>query len=183
MSSVILDAMESADHISNVINHITKEKAEEIFHYKLKDMKILPCRSCGACGFKSPGKCVIKDDAHEILRAIANCNHIIMLTPIKFGGHSSCLKKVVDKFMNLSLPTYTVKKGHLLHPARYDVKNIIGIGVYEKNSKEQEESFKRLIENNAFNLQYPFKALTLESQGNIEEIKVKIDHLFMEVYS
>jgi hypothetical protein len=104
-----------------------------------------------------------------------------MLTNIRFGGYSSTLKKAVDKFMSLCLPTYTVKNGHLLHPTRYGSKLIVGIGVQGGNSKDQEECFRKLVENNAFNLQSEYKSLILKHSDDMQYMKEEISALLREV--
>ncbi len=176
MKFVILDAMENENSISSLLINLLQEKGE-VTIFKVVDMSISPCRSCGSCGFKSPGKCIVDDDIHEILKAIAKCDAFIMLTPIRFGGYPSCLKKVVDKFMLLALPSFIVKNGHLLHPARYDTKTLVGIGISDGNSGEQEESFKNLVANNALNVQYPHKALVLRSEDSIEKKHHELKYL------
>lgn len=181
MSAVILDAMERESNITKILKEIYKDIGEDMDYFVLRDKNILPCRSCGACGYKSPGKCVFKDDMHEILRAIAKGSTIILLTPIKFGGYPSCLKKAVDKFMSLSLPLYTVKHGHLLHPPRYGEKSLVGIGVYDGSSKAQEESFKKLVENNALNMHSSHKEIILRSSEDMEKVKNHIKSMLREV--
>ena len=181
MSVVILDAMDREDRLLNILKNMLEEKGEEIHDFKLVDKKIAPCRSCGSCAFITPGKCVINDDMHEILRATAKCRTIILLTPIRFGGYPSSLKKAMDKIALLVLPSYTVKKGHLLHPPRYGSKALLGIGVLDRITDEQETSFKRLVGNNALNLQFPYKALVLKSTENIDSIKNEMNHAIEEV--
>ncbi|MCX8130883.1 MAG: NAD(P)H-dependent oxidoreductase [Clostridia bacterium] len=181
MSIVILDAMESENYISEALVETIRDRGIEPLHFKLENMEILQCRSCGACSFKSPGKCIVKDDMHDILREIAKCSVLIMLTPIRFGGYSSNLKKAADKLMHLCLPTYTVKYGHLLHPARYGTKFMLGIGVYAGNSKDEESSYKRLVENNALNVQYKHKAIVLKQSEDIAEVKEKVACTLREV--
>lgn len=181
MSIVILDAMEGKNDISTILKGKLREADKGLAYFKLEEMNILPCRSCGACGYKSPGKCVVNDDCHEILRAIARGNMLVMITPVRFGGYSSALKKAVDKFMNLCLPSYTVKHGHLLHPARYGNKLIVAVGVNEGNSREREASFKRLAENNALNLQASCRTLVLNSSEGMELVEQEISRLFKEV--
>ena len=175
MSIVILDAMEKGSFISKAVVDKCRENGRDISLFELEDMNILPCRSCGACEYKSPGKCVIKDDMHDILRVIAKGSTLIMLTPIRFGGYSSCLKKAVDKFMNLCYPLYTVKHGHLLHSARYGEKKLIAIGAYDGDCMDQEDSFKKLVENNALNLQYEHKSIIIKFSEDIMKIKQKIN--------
>lgn len=181
MSIVILDAMEGGNNISSSLKEVLADTGNETISFELKNMNILPCRSCGACGFKSPGRCVLQDDSHEVLKAIARCSIFIMLTPIRFGGYNSTLKKVVDKFMSLALPAYTVKNGHLIHPARYGSKCIMGIGVYDGSSRDQETCFRRIVENNAFNLQSSYRTLILRQSYDVEKLKQEISGLLKEV--
>ncbi|MFZ5944978.1 MAG: flavodoxin family protein [Bacillota bacterium] len=180
MSIVILDAMVNDTAVSNIAKEIMGELRGEKTLFNLKDMNILPCRSCGGCSFKSPGKCVVQDEMHGIMGAIAKCHTIIMVTPIRFGGYPSILKKAVDKFMNLCLPTYTVQDGHLLHPPRYGNKALIVIGI-SNGKREQEISFTKLVENNALNLQYASKAVILKETDDLEAIKERISNVLKEV--
>lgn len=181
MSIVLLDALKGVSNISVKLKEKLMQADKGSSYFKLENMNILPCRSCGACGYKSPGRCVLKDDSHEILEAIARGSMLVMLSPIRFGGYNSTMKKAVDKFMSLCLPSYTVEHGHLLHPARYGSKSIVGIGINEGCSEEQEESFRRLVENNAFNLQYPYRTLIIRSSESMEFVEQEITSLFGEV--
>lgn len=181
MSLVILDAMEKENGISDLLERVLKEGREKVSHFKLKDMNILHCRACEGCAFKSPGKCIFNDDMHHILRALARCSTIIILTPIKFGGYPSRLKKAIDKIALLALPSYIVKDGRLLHPSRYGFKTLVGIGVTEKEVPGQEESFKRLVENNAVNLQYACKTLVLKASEDRLKIEQELEKLMGNV--
>lgn len=169
---VVLDAMEKESGVTKVLSELLERNEETYSWLKLKDFKVLPCRSCGACGFKTPGRCVLEDDFETLIKEVVKSKVIILLTPIRFGGYPSELKKVMDRFMVLGLPLYVVKKGHLLHPMRYDIKSLFGIGISESSNLEQEESFKDLVENNALNMMLSFKALTF----NAKEDSSKINH-------
>lgn len=181
MSFVILDAMKNENNISSTLDRILKEKEQNACHFKLRDMNIIHCRSCGACGYKSPGKCVFKDDMHEVLRAAARCSTLVMLTPVRFGGYTSELKKAVDKIALMALPSYTVKYGHILHPSRYGHKILLGIGVVERELKEQEESFKRLIDANALNLQYMQKTLIIRMSNEGLKLEQEIRKIVEDI--
>jgi len=104
MSSVILDSFEGEHFIGATLKQLLDEKGVASTYFKLKDMNILPCRSCGSCGLKTPGKCVIDDDMPKIMKAIATSSLYVMLTPIRFGGYSSQLKKAVDRTMSMGFP-------------------------------------------------------------------------------
>lgn len=183
VSVVIFDAGESESPIENILKRRLEQNDKEIYYFTLKDMNILPCRSCGACSFKSPGKCVFDDDIHTILRAFARSNLVIMITPIRFGGYCSQLKKAVDKFAAMGLPLYFVKEGRLLHPLRYDSKPIVVIGVNEKNLQHVEEPFRKLVMHNALNMLCMQKTLIFKSSDEIEKIEYEIDNVIKEVYA
>lgn len=181
MSIVILDAMEGSNSVSDHLKESLIRKGEELSYFELRNMKILPCKSCGACGFKSPGKCIFKDDMHEILHAMAKSSTIILLAPVRFGGYPSTLKKAIDKFALMALPSYTVKQGHMVHPSRYGSKSLIAIGVQSGASEGREKSFMRLVENNGLNMQCEHKAIVLNSLVDKEMINQDIDNLLERV--
>lgn len=178
---VILNALESGNSIENTLIGMLVERGQEYSCFNLREMNILPCRSCGFCGVRTPGKCIIDDDIHPIMRAIAKSSTMVMLTPIRFGGYSSQLKKVVDRMMPMGMPFYMVKDGHLLHPMRYGHKSLLAIGVAEENLRGQEENFRTLVDRNALNMQFAHKALIFKPSDGIKEIEYGIGHVLMEV--
>ncbi len=181
MRTVILDAWGSENPIGDVLQRVIEERGDTVSYYMLKDMNILPCRSCGACGTKSPGRCVIEDDMHDIMRAIAHGDRIAMITPIRYGGYSAQLKKAVDKFMPLGMPLYIVKNGHLLHPMRYGSKELFVIGVADQSIQGQEENFSVLVQKNAFNMQSSYRTLLCKSSEDLVVIEEKIQRSLGEV--
>ena len=172
---VILDGFEEENIIGAILKKMFEEKDKEFSYFKLKDINILPCRSCGACAYKTPGKCVFEDDMANIIRAFVKSDVMIMLTPISFGGYSSQLKKALDKFVAVGVPLYMVKDGHMLHPMRYDSKLIIGIGIALKDVKGVENNFRTLVERNGLNMQCTQKTLIFKPSDDIRKIKHEIE--------
>ncbi len=175
MRAVILDGFEEENLIGAILKKMFKEKGKKFSYFKLKDINILPCRSCGACAYKTPGKCVFEDDMANIIRAFAKSDVMIMLTPISFGGYSSQLKKALDKFVAVGVPLYIVKDGHMLHPMRYDSKLIIGIGTVLKDVKGVENNFRTLVERNGLNMQCTQRTLIFKPSDDIRKIKHEIE--------
>ncbi len=58
-------------------------------------MSIAHCTGCDRC---SEGPCVIDDDMSEVYRAFAESDLLILASPMHFGGPSSLLKTVMDRF-------------------------------------------------------------------------------------
>jgi len=159
LSTVFLDGYENESRIANKLIDRLKDKKVSYDYFRMKDYNILPCRSCGSCGVKTPGRCVLKDDFSIIMKSVARCRNIVLLTPIRFGGYSATLKKIIDRFMLIGKPLYIVKEGHLLHPMRYGIKRLVGIGGMDNKSIEQQKCFELLLERNAINMQLDLKTL------------------------
>ena len=153
MKTVVLDGMYNDNEISEYLKDVFSDDAD-LSYYSLREKNILACKSCGICGHKTPGECFADDDMPAILKSIANCDLIVMLTSLTFGGYSSVLKKAVDKFMVLGEAMYIVRKGHVLHPMRYGKKKLVVFAVEDKEDISQRESFSKLVENNALNMQF-----------------------------
>lgn len=167
MDLVILDGFAAQSPWQKIMQAKAEAMGLNVTCFSLGGMDIKPCRSCGSCGFKTPGKCILKDDVEPVFRALARCDAFAFLTPIRYGGFSSHLKKAVDRLMFMGTPFYYVNKdGHLLHPMRYGKKQIIGIGVLAQADPMAEENFCRLIANNGLNMQYPHHTLVLKTHGD-----------------
>ncbi|SET16948.1 NADPH-dependent FMN reductase [Natronincola peptidivorans] len=182
MSVVVLDGMSEKNCIEEKLRLILDEEVDSVSYFNLKDMNIMPCRCCETCNYKTPGRCIIKDDMTEVLKAIARCNMLVWVTPITFGGYSSQLKKAMDRLVVMGLPLFFVKDGHLLHPMRYYKTSLLGIGWIENHSQTQEENFKTLVERNALNMQSPHKSLVFTSADEIKTIENEISNAVKEVY-
>lgn len=182
MKSVVLDGFDNPNPIGNALKKLLNESGDDFSYFTLRDMNIMPCRSCGACGIKSPGKCIINDDIHEVMRAIAGSSLFIMITPIRFGGYSSQLKKAIDRTMPLGMPLYMVKKGHMLHPMRYGDKSLVVMGLVEDNIDGQEENFTKLVAGNALNMLLSYnKALIFKPSGDMADMEYRIKDVLKEV--
>lgn len=173
LKTVILDVTEANNEIEIILKRELAANSDEFHYYKLKELNINPCRACGACSEITPGLCALKDDMQGVLRSLAQSNRIIMLTPVRFGGYSSLLKRAVDRFVVLGLPTLTVIKGKLLHPMRYDTKSLLAIGLEEEEIPGAKENFKKIVERNALNMQSPYRALVFNA--SIDKATVEAD--------
>ncbi|MFZ5353017.1 MAG: flavodoxin family protein [Bacillota bacterium] len=182
MKAVILNGFENENFISQALKTQLEEKTVSITYFFLKDMDIKPCRSCGACGIKSPGRCVINDDMHTIMKGIAQSDIYILLTPIRFGGYSAQLKRALDRTMPLGMPLYIIRDGHMLHPMRYGDKKLMVVGLLEQELKGQEENFRLLVERNAMNLLSSFNSfLILKPSDSTTKVENDISFILKEV--
>jgi multimeric flavodoxin WrbA len=112
-----------------------------------------PCIGCFGCWVKTPGICIIKDDAPEITRTIVRSDLAVYLTPITFGGYSSLIKRQLDRSIGMMRPEFSNVAGETHHRVRYaNYPRILGLGMMEKPDAEMEDTFKFMIRRNALNM-------------------------------
>ncbi|BES65646.1 hypothetical protein SANA_20850 [Gottschalkiaceae bacterium SANA] len=182
MRAVILDGHSVKIQLGEILLKELEAQNWEVESFFLSDMEIMPCRSCGSCGTKTPGTCVLKDEMEQILPSLANCDVMIFFTPIQFGGYSAALKKAVDRLMTMCLPLYQVRGDHLLHPTRYGNKRLMGLGTYRQCDGEEAVNFELLVERNALNMMCPaFSHHVFCPKLEIHTIQTLIQEMIEEV--
>ncbi|WP_457557954.1 flavodoxin family protein [Candidatus Harpocratesius sp.] len=151
----------------------------QIMH--LKDKNIAYCNGCFYCWVKTPGKCIIKDDAEEIAKKIIQSDLLIYFTPITFGGYSSLLKKALDRQICLISPFFTKVKNEVHHKKQYNkYPSLLGIG-YQKQSQMsdndliEQQVFLKLLKRNSINFYSPFTQAHIYVMGtDINEFMNKL---------
>ncbi len=72
------------------------EKGAEIRMVHLRELNINGCLGCGGCK-RHEGKCVQKDDLTPLLQEMADCDAIVMGTPVYWYHVTAQLKMLVDR--------------------------------------------------------------------------------------
>jgi ferredoxin-NADP reductase/multimeric flavodoxin WrbA len=108
------------------------------------------------CWVKSPGRCRIHDEGQEIERAVHDADLLVLLTPVRFGGHGAQLKKASDRLLPLISPYFEKRADLTHHQHRYQrLPRMVGIGWDATPSPARAALFAALIESNALNLGCP----------------------------
>lgn len=136
----------------------------EIYLYS---RSIKPCRGCYSCWIKTPGHCVINDDAAEIFDEMNASDVVVFATPLYVFGMSAVMKLLLDRIMPSALPFIELVDGHSTHPMRgrtrtYGTVLISNCGFHElDNFKDLEAHFKTLT----FHQQGKFIGSLLRPEG------------------
>ncbi len=151
--------------------------------FKLREASVANCLGCFGCWIKTPGECIINDDAKEIAKKLAIADLKVFVSPVVFGGYSYELKKTVDRQICLILPFFTKINDEVHHERRYEHNgNLVGIGVLPEPEAESEEIFKTLLSRNAINMHAPAHASKIVYHTDNEEaITQKIRAALSEV--
>jgi len=158
MKALLLDGTlkNDFDLIRNSLVEQLERNGFDVETILLKEVNIGACQGCFDCWLKTPGECKIDDSGREVAKKMIHNNLIVHFTPITFGGYSSELKKVMDRFIPNILPFFTKRNGETHHNYRYENRSsIIAVGVLDNSNEEKESTFKELVYRNSLNMGAP----------------------------
>lgn len=124
----------------------------------MNQIEIKTCIGCFNCWDTTPGICsgVKGDSGEEIKKKVINCDLLVFLTPLTFGGYSSELKKIIERLLGTLQPGVFRKKGESHHLKRYEkYPSILAIATTEERDEEEVKLFKHLIERHSLNFHPP----------------------------
>jgi len=156
MKAVILDGSHENDltsqHVRTALTTELEARGWEIEHLHLCETKIGNCAGDFFCWIRNPGLCNINDANRLIAASIANCQLLVYLTPITFGGYSSSLKKMVDHQIQNVLPFFQQVNGETHHQKRYPAyPDFLAIGWMDQPDAQTESIFRHLTYRNSIN--------------------------------
>ena len=153
----------------------------------LRERIIAHCRGCFGCWIKTPGICVIEDDARDITRKMIQSDLLVYFTPVLFGGYSQFLKAQLDRSICLILPMFGKFHGETHHKKRYETyPSLLGVGLLSDNETEQADLFREHIYRNSLNLHSPHaESVILQSKFEYQELTQMIGEVLsnMEVFA
>ncbi|MFX1594052.1 MAG: flavodoxin family protein [Promethearchaeota archaeon] len=185
MKALLLDGSmnNEFDMIHSSIVGELERNGFEVESILLREVKVASCQGCFECWVKSPGECKIDDYGRDVARKMVQSNLIIHFTPITFGGYSSEIKKVIDRFIPTILPFFTKRKGETHHKYRYENRgSIIAVGVLDNPNEEKESIFKELVYRNSLNMGAPVhEAIIYSKNQNKNDFINKLANILKKV--
>ena len=89
-----------------------KEAGNNVELISLQNKNISFCKGCFAC--QKLGKCIIKDDANEIVEKMLNADVICWATPVYYYSISGQMKTLIDRANSLYSSKYKFRDVYLL---------------------------------------------------------------------
>ncbi len=182
MKVLILNALQRKTKDYEQIKKVLEENLQtDKYSYEwinVREMNVNTCigTKCLACQFKTPGICKQKDDMQWLYPKLIQANLLVFLTPISFGSYHSELKKVIDRFVPLDIPVYTIYQGELHHKCRYEkMPNLLSVGFLKNENQESMKIFNKLTERNAINMLIEkFTSVVIEKDAKLIDLENKI---------
>ncbi|TFG30307.1 flavodoxin family protein [Candidatus Thorarchaeota archaeon] len=156
MHALVLDGFKSDDSRKEQLRRVLVAEIEKKkMTYKwveLDGLNIAPCRGCFSCWVQTPGICVIEDDAIEVARMTAQCDLLVYVTSVVFGGVSPILKSALDRNICLVHPFFEKVNGETHHKKRYKhYPPMVAVGVLNEDDTDGRALFARLLSRMSIN--------------------------------
>lgn len=182
MRALIMHGNSNDDGAENAIHGMLcqalRAKGWEAETKPLVEMRVSPCVGCFNWWLKTPGECGMDDDGREVARAIANCDALIFLSPVTFGGYSSRLKSAVDRMLPTISPLFEKVGGEMHHKLRYPAHSFLAIGWQSEPDAAGAAVFTHLAARNAINMHAPASgSAVLHGGQSADERRAEVNRL------
>ena len=177
----LLNFIELGDDIMNLlitdvdldINLIESENSRYI---DISKLKIANCLGCFNCWTRTPGKCIIRDDAVRVYPLIAKSKNLIYVTKIKFGTYDTPLKTLLERSLPIQQAFIRLYHGEAHHVQRdVELKNATII-VYGNISEEENNKYQNLLTESAKEM-----ALLQEIKENLPKDMESEDEILIKI--
>ena len=135
----------------------------------LSKLKIANCVGCFGCWIKTPGKCVVRDDAVKVYPRIAASNKIMYISRVKYGSHDTLMKAMLERAIPIQQAFIRLLDGETHHVQRNVVpKQAVIIG-YGDISEEEKDIFQQLIARNSKNMNFERYRIIFSTESELEK--------------
>lgn len=120
----------------------------------LSRMKIANCVGCYGCWTRTPGRCVIRDDAVKVYPRIAASDRVMYVSRVRYGGYDTLMKTVLERAIPIQQAFIRLLHGETHHLQRRVASKQATIVGYGDLLPEEQLVFRQLIARNARNMNF-----------------------------
>ena len=131
---------------------IREEACPDVKWIDLSQLKIANCVGCFGCWTKTPGRCVIRDDAVKVYPLIARSEAVLYVSRIRYGGYDTVMKTMLERAIPVQQAFIRILDGETHHVQRSVAPKQAVILAYGDPDEEEREIFRQLIARNARNM-------------------------------
>lgn len=135
----------------------------------LSSLKIANCVGCFGCWTKTPGRCVIRDNAVAVYPLIAQSDTVIYVSHIKYGGYDTIMKTMLERAIPVQKAFIRLLNGETHHVQRAVALKKATIVAYGDTDREEREVFEQLVERNAKNMNFESHQIIFTTESQVEE--------------
>ena len=152
------------------------EDRADVVSFDLSHMKIAPCVGCFGCWTKTPGKCVIRDDAVKVYPVLAGSDTALYVSRVRYGGYDTVMKTMLERAIPVQQAFIRLLDGETHHVQRAVVPKKATIVAYGARDREEEELFRRLVARNAKNMSFQSYEIRFTDEEQVEaEVRREVE--------
>ena len=136
----------------------------------LSKLNIAHCVGCFGCWVKTPGKCVIRDDAVAVYPLIAQSTQILYVSRVKYGGYDAPVKTMLERAIPVQQAFLRIWQGETHHVQRRVAPKEAVILGYGAISSEEKAVFSRLAARNAKNMCFEKYRVVFAAEDELEAV-------------
>ena len=155
--------------LSDKYLHITLSDKVNTKFIDLSSLKISNCVGCFGCWTKTPGKCVIRDDAVKVYPYIAQSDRVLYISRIRYGCYDTIMKTMLERAIPIQQAFIRLLNGETHHIQRNVALKNASIIAYGEIDEEEKEVFMRLVERNAKNMNFKEYKVLFVKEHELEE--------------
>lgn len=146
------------------------ELPKSIRFVDLSTLNIANCVGCFGCWTKTPGKCVIRDDAVKVYPLIAQSDSVLYISRVRYGGYDTTMKTMLERAIPVQQAFIRFVHGETHHVQRAVVpKQAVIIG-YGDISQTEQQLFQRLVARNANNMNFISHRVLFATEEELEQV-------------
>lgn len=120
----------------------------------LSQLCIAHCVGCFGCWVKTPGRCVIRDDAVRVYPYIAKSSRVLYVSRVKFGSYDTPMKTMLERAIPVQQAFIRLLQGEAHHVQRRVLPKQATIIGYGDIPAEEQTVFRQLVARNAYNMNF-----------------------------
>lgn len=154
--------------------NINIQNGNDTKYFDLSSLKIANCMGCFRCWTKTPGKCVIRDDATAVYPCIAKSNKVIYVSRLKYGGYDSVMKTMLERAIPIQQAFIRIHNDETHHVQRAVTPKQATIIAYGDIDEEERDIFRNLIARNASNMSFESYNIIFTTEAILDDMVNKV---------
>lgn len=154
--------------------NINIQNGNDTKYFDLSSLKIANCMGCFRCWTKTPGKCVIRDDATAVYPCIAKSNKVIYVSKLKYGGYDSVMKTMLERAIPIQQAFIRIHNDETHHVQRAVTTKQATIIAYGDIDEEERDIFRNLIARNASNMSFESYNIIFTTEAMLDDMVNKV---------
>lgn len=148
---------------------------DDALHYvDLSSLRIANCVGCFGCWTRTPGRCVIRDDATRVYPLIAASDRLLYVSRVRYGSYDTVLKRMLERAIPVQQAFIRIHRGETHHLQRAVVPKRATIVAYGAEEGEEQAIFEALVARNACNMNFEHYRIHFVGEEEVEAAVQKI---------